>query len=166
VRYLVLCALLLVTAACSSGVAQPAAVPSSAPVALAGSCTGTAITQGGAPSWADAAGVHINPTGLPLAVDQAQTVVGFLYGYPLRAGHPTSPTNKVLWVVRLPRDRSDLTITAHPVGAASPVITVVQAADSGPGEIYPSVVDVPTPGCWVLDLAWSSHRTTLQLPYS
>ena len=166
-RYLVLSALLLFSAACASGAAKPAAgPPSPPPPALAGSCSGTAITQGAEPGWADAAGAHNNPKGLPVAVDGSQTVVGFLYGYPLRSGHPSNPANKILWVVRLPREGADLTITAHPAGAASPMIAVVQAANSGPGEIYPSVVDVPTPGCWVFDLAWSSHRATLQLPYA
>ena len=46
------------------------------------------------------------------------------------------------------------------------MVTVVQPANSGPGEIYPSIVDVPTAGCWVLNLAWGAHRAALALPYS
>lgn len=163
-RYLVLCALLALSVACTGAAAKPAAAASAKPVA--GACAGTPISAGATPAWVDAAGAHANPTGLPYAIDRSQTVAGFLWAYPFRAGHPDSPANKVLFVVRLPRAGSDLTITAHPAGTATPVVTVVQAADSGPGEIYPSIIDVPTAGCWVLDLAWSSHRATLQLPYA
>jgi hypothetical protein len=163
-RCSILCALLALGVACTGASARPVALASARPVA--GSCAGTPISQGAAPAWVDLAGAHANPAGLPFAVDRSQTVAGFLWAYPFRAGHPDNPANKVLFVVRLPRGGSDLTITAHPAGAAAPVVTVVQPADSGPGEIYPSIVDVPTPGCWALDLAWSSHRATLQLPYA
>jgi len=40
-----------------------------------------------------------------------------------------------------------------------------QPANSGPGEIYPSIVDVPQPGCWRFDLSWSGHRATVYLEY-
>ena len=165
-RHLLLGAVLALSGACMGAPtpATPAAVASAKPVA--GSCLGTAISQGVTPAWVDAAGAHANPTGLPFAIDRSQTVAGFLRAYPFRAGHPGSPANKVLFVVRLPRGGFDLTITAHPAGAATPVVKVTQPADSGPGEIYPSIIDVPTAGCWVLDLAWSSHRATLELPYA
>ena len=118
------------------------------------------------PAWVDVAGGHNNPKGVPFTIDQAQTVAAYIWGYPLRAGHPETPSNKIMFVVRAPRGGSDLTITAHPLGAATPAVKVVQAANSGPGEIYPSIVDVPTAGCWTLDLAWGPHKATLDLPYA
>lgn len=164
-KHLVLLSLVAVSLGCSGGQAAPAAV-SSAP-ALPTSCTGTVSSQGGAaPGWVEVAGGHNNPTGIPFTMDHSQTVAGFVFGYPLRAGHPENPANKILWVVRLPRGGSDLTISAHPLGGATPLVTVVQPANSGPGEIYPSTVDVPTAGCWVLNLAWGAHRAALALPYS
>jgi hypothetical protein len=164
-KQLVLLSLVAVSLGCSGGAATPAAV-SSAP-AVPTSCSGTVSSQGSvAPGWVDAAGGHNNPTGIRFTIEQSQTVAGFVFGYPLRAGHPENPANKILWVVRLPRGGSDLTINAHPLGAASPVVKVVQPANSGPGEIYPSIVDVPTAGCWVLNLAWGSHRAALALAYS
>jgi hypothetical protein len=159
-----LCCLLAVSLGCSGGTAKPAAV-ASAP-AVPNSCTGSVSSTGAVPAWVDVAGGHNNPTGVPFTVDQAQTVAGFVFGYPLRAGHPENPANKILWVVRLPRGGSDLTVTGHPLGAATPVVKVVQPADSGPGEIYPSIVDMPTAGCWVLDLAWASHHSSVALPYA
>jgi hypothetical protein len=164
-RHLLLCCLLALSFGCTSGTAKPAALASAPPVPA--SCTSTVTGKGGTPPvWVESAGGHNNPTGLPFIVDNSNTVAGFIFGYPLRAGHPENPANKILWVVRLPRGGSDLRISAHPLGAATPMVTVVQAADSGPGEIYPSIVDVPTAGCWVLDLAWGPHRAALALPYA
>ena len=113
----------------------------------------------------DAAGAHNNPQGLPYVLSVQQTAAGFLFGYPLRAGHPTDRANKVLWVVRLPRDGSPLDITGQLSGASEPSVHVTQSAGSGPGEIYPSIVDVPQPGCWRFDLAWSGHQATVFLTY-
>jgi hypothetical protein len=164
-KHLVLLGVVAVCLACSGGTATPAAV-SSAP-AFPTSCTGTVSSQGiMPPGWVDAAGGHNHPTGIRFTMDRSQTVAGFVFGYPLRAGHPENPANKILWVVRLPRGGSDLTVTAHPLGAATPVVKIVQAANSGPGEIYPTIVDVPAAGCWVLNLAWASHQAVLALPYS
>ncbi len=90
---------------------------------------------------------------------------GFLFGYPLRAGHPDNPSNKVLWVVRVPRDGSPLTITGHPAGATTPSIESSWPDNASPGEIYPSGVDVPQPGCWHFNLAWAGHHATVDLEY-
>jgi hypothetical protein len=94
-----------------------------------------------------------------------QSAAGFLFGYPLRAGHPENPSNKILWVVGMPRNGSPLEIQVHPLNAAEPSVTVTQPANSSPGEIYPSIVDVPKPGCWHFDLAWSGHQASVDLMY-
>jgi hypothetical protein len=75
-------------------------------------------------------------------------VAAFLFGYPLRPGDPRDRANKILWVVRTPRDGSELLIHGHPLGTTTPVIDLRQPADSSPGEIYPSIVNVPEPACW------------------
>src|SRR5438132_4574361 len=93
------------------------------------------------------------------------TAAGFIFGYPLRTGHPTDRANKVLWVVRFPRNGSPLNISGQLSGANAPAVHVTQLADSGPGEIYPSIVDVPQPGCWRFDLTWSTHQATVYLEY-
>jgi hypothetical protein len=38
---------------------------------------------------------------------------GFIFGHPLRAGHPADPANKILWVVRTPREGAPLQITVR-----------------------------------------------------
>ena len=69
-------------------------------------------------------------------------------------------------IVREPRDGSDLRIVGHPVGAMTPVVEVFQSAGSSPGEIYPSIVDVPKPGCWHFDLWWAGHAAAVELSYT
>jgi hypothetical protein len=89
---------------------------------------------------------------------------GFLFGYPLKAGRPEG--NKILWVVGLPRNGSSLDVTGHPLNAVSPSIHLTFPANSNPGEIYPSGVNVPKPGCWRFDLAWDGHKTSIDLKYA
>jgi hypothetical protein len=80
----------------------------------------------------------------------------FFFAPRLRAGHPENPSNKVLWIVRVPRSGHPLTITARPFADPSEVVRISRPADSSPGEIYPSDVDLPKPGCGRLSLAWGS----------
>lgn len=68
--------------------------------------------------------------------------------------------------MRLPRNGSRLVIRATPEHALSPAITVTQPADSGPGEIYPSLVNVPRPGCWRLQVRWAGHSDSVNLRYN
>ena len=47
----------------------------------------------------------------------------------------------------------------------SAVTHYVKSADSSPGEIYPSIVDVPSPGCWHFTLSWAGHHDEIDLLY-
>jgi len=38
-------------------------------------------------------------------------------------------------------------------------------ANSGPGEIYPSVVDVPEAGCWAFTLRFAGLTAEVELAY-
>jgi len=152
----------------SSHASPAASVASSLPpdaVIVPGGCGATPLYKGHEPAWLTTAGAHNNPNGLPYVLDVRQTAAGFIFGYPLRAGHPTDRANKVLWVVRFPRNGSPLEITGQLSDANEPAVHVSQPANSGPGEIYPSIVDVPQPGCWRFDLSWSGHRATVYLEY-
>ncbi len=168
-------AVALLTTACSSGptsasrtsptAAAAAVSPLPAATIVPGGCGATPVFKGGVPAWLDQAGANNNPDGLPYVVGIPSLAAGFIFGYPLRAGHPQSPTNKILWVVGMPRNRSALEITGHPLTATTPSIQQSQPADSGPGEIYPSIVDVPRPGCWHFDLSWAGHHAAVELEY-
>jgi hypothetical protein len=167
-------------AACS-GSSGPAAgrprpsVPASAAKATHGqksqlglaahSCGSTQILNGPAPAWIGRATDSNTPGSQPFAVSDQGNAAGFLFGYPLTSPGRPNMSNKILWVVRTPRDGQPLTITARQVGASRPVVRVQLPADYGPGEIYPSVIDVPAPGCWHFTLQWRHASATVDLQY-
>jgi hypothetical protein len=127
-------------------------------------CAATAIHHGAPPAWTKGAWADSSPGfSVPYSVATGGRAAAFFFADPLRAGHPTDPANKVLWVVRQPRDGMPLTISARREGSRSPAVRISRPADSGPGEIYPSYVDLPQAGCWRLALAWGSHRAAIDV---
>jgi hypothetical protein len=92
-------------------------------------------------------------------------VVGVLFGYPLRAGRPENPANKILRIVRQPRRGQALHISARPVGFSARGVTTSWPANASPGEIYPSTDNVPLPGCWRFTLHWAGHTDVVALRY-
>jgi len=115
---------------------------------LAGGCGVTQIYQRGRlPDWAS-----VNaPKLVPYIVAASGRAVGYLFSFPLRA---TPKGNKILWYVGTSREGIPLDAAGHPINATGPIATFTKAADSGPGEIYPSGVIVPSPGCWHFTLVW------------
>jgi hypothetical protein len=172
-RFIALCCLAL--AACSSSSAaahapspSPSAGRSPAGVAQAvtGGCGATQVYKGGEPAWLTRAGDNNNPTFLPYAVTSPPNAAGFLFAYPLRAGTVSDPNNKILWVVGVPRDGSPLRVVGHPLNASAPSVDYSFPDNASPGEIYPSIVDVPTAGCWHFDLSWGPNQTSVDLVYT
>jgi hypothetical protein len=137
-----------------NGTANGAAMP----------CIPTPIHHGAPPTWTAAAWSDSSPGfTVPYALASRNAAAAFLFSGALRAGHPTNPANKVLWVVRFPRDGHPLEITARLSTDPSQVVRISRPADSSPGEIYPSYVDLPTAGCWRLELAWDTHRASVEV---
>jgi hypothetical protein len=171
---IVILALSLLAAGCTaspgpepSGSAPTTAAPTSAapeptPSAMPGGCGTTTIGLGDLPSWASSAGV----SGPSLSVRSHEgNLVGVIFGAPLTAPpRENGPSNKILWIVREPRNGSDLVLTLRKQTGSDP-ITVREGSNSGPGEIYPSIVDVPAPGCWGVVAEWDGRRATLELNY-
>ena len=171
--------LALVTAACSattsttpSAIKSPVVpsqiVPTSSPlasaIAVSGGCGATQVYRGGMPAWLSQ-GIQ-GLTGVenaPYALAGPTPIAALLLVYPPRTGTNTS---KILWVVGTPRNNAPLTIRVNPSGAAEPAIAVSRPADSGPGEIYPDGVSVPTSGCWHFKLQWATGSAELDLSYS
>jgi len=160
----------------SSPIETPPSSPSSPPVTfradiparavrVTGGCRSTQVYRGPVPDWVQVAVGQNAPRGLPYVVAEPPTAAAFIFGYPLRAGHPDNPSNKTLWVVRTPRDGAPLQIEAHPAGGSLPVVRETRAADSGPGEIYPDGLDVPFAGCWHFSLRWQNGQAELDLRY-
>jgi hypothetical protein len=156
---------------CSGAAATgPSPLPAGAtraatPAAATVECGTTTIARGAIPEWLDAAGAHNNPSFLRYVVAHPALAAGFLFADPLRAGHPGSPANKILWVVRTARNGTPLVIDGHPLNATSPRVHTTQEANSSPGETYPTIVDVPTAGCWQFDLHWANSRAEVELNY-
>ncbi len=126
-----------------------------------GGCGATPLLTGAAPGWASPA----NPPPIRYALGRQGQAAAFVFGYPLMAGNPEPYSDKILWIVASPRDGMPLRLTGHPLGAAAPVVSSAWPADSAPGEIYPSDITVPSPGCWHFTLTWNGHSDTVDLRY-
>lgn len=149
--------------ACSSGGASPktsasvvtspvaAQVPPLGSQRLDTGCGTTDVYKGGSlPDWST-----VNaPKDLPYVVATPGLAVGYIFTYPLQAG--LTANTKVLWYVATPRGGFPLKAQGHPLRASAPTATFSKAADSSPGEIYPSGPTVPSAGCWHFLLTW--HR--------
>jgi len=125
-------------------------------------CDATPIREGPLPEWALTSGLTEGPH--VVATDGA--ILGVLFVQPLRAGERTDGAfNKVLWIVRA-RNGSPLQLTGERLDAGGDTVSYSYAADSGPGEIYPSHVDVPASGCWRMALEWDGNASSVTLRYS
>jgi hypothetical protein len=129
---------------------------------MSGGCGMTAIYKGGLlPDWAT-----INaPKDLPYVVATPGLAVGYLFTFPMKSG--LDANTKILWYVGTPRDGFPLNAAGHPVGATSPTAQFSKAADSFPGEIYPSGPTVPSSGCWHFSLMWhgGDEHADVDLPF-
>ncbi len=94
---------------------------------------------------------------MPFVVGERGTILGVLFGQPFSAPAAPDRGNKILWVTRDPHPAGPLTITAALDGA----VTTLEVPE-GPG---PSLVDLPTPGCWRLTLAWPDHTDRVAVAY-
>lgn len=138
-------------------------VPEADAKPVAGGCGQTTVLEGGVPKpLVSSTGNNVPPT--PYAVAHPATAAAFLFGYPLHVVSPGTSSNKILWVVGTQRT-SDLVIDGHPLSASAPTVHYTQPANSGPGEIYPSGVEVPIPGCWQFTLRWSGQVAEIELEY-
>ncbi len=99
---------------------------------------------------------------MPYALASGDAAAAFFFAQ-LRAGHPRNPSNKLLWVVRFPRDGHPLEVTARLGRDPARLVRTSWPADSAPGEIYPSEVDLPEAGCWHMALAWGNHRAEVDV---
>jgi uncharacterized protein YceK len=130
-------------------------------------CRPAPLHHGPPPAWTAAAWSDSSPGfTLPYALSSGDTAGAFFFANPVRAGRPANPSNKVLWIVRFPRNGNPLRITARFGADPALVVRASWPADSQPGEIYPSSLDLPRPGCWALTLAWGQHRTSIDVHVS
>ncbi|WP_093614813.1 hypothetical protein [Streptomyces indicus] len=126
--------------------------------------------MGAPPDWnARPAGFSGGTADMPYVVGDRDQIMGFLWEHPMTpkaaALKNGGDGNKVLWFVRSAREGKPLTIRANPHGAQRPVLDLSFPANSGPGEIYPSDIGVPRPGCWTFELSWGAHRDEVDLNF-
>lgn len=127
-------------------------------------CTPAPIHTGSPPRWTATAWSDSSPGfRVPYALASGDSAAAFMFADPLRAGHPTDPANKVLWVMRYPRNGKPLITTARWRTDPAVSVRITQPANSWPGEIYPTAIDLPRPGCWRLALRWGAHRASIDL---
>jgi hypothetical protein len=130
----------------------------------AAACVPATVHTGPPPRWTAAAWSDSSPGfSVPYSLASGDAAAAFFFAPRLRAGQPSNPSNKVLWVVRFPRNGQPLEITARLGRNPARVVRISRPADSSPGEIYPSEVDLPQSGCWRLQLAWGSHRASIDV---
>jgi len=136
--------------------------------ARTGACPGSAARRGPVPAWTRPAWADssASPTWLHHETSARGRVAAFLFAYPLRAGAPTNPANKVLWVVAVPHPLSGLTISARPIDRARPSILIerVRRPLAGVTSI-PSYANVPSPGCWRIAITSRGYSESLDLRY-
>lgn len=90
--------------------------------------------------------------------------MAILWAHPLETPPPASHTNKILWVSR----RSFNSITTLRMSAQRMSGTrllgkpVRRSVMGGPG---PSIINLPTAGCWRLTLRWAGRKDSLDLEY-
>jgi len=161
-----LAVVLVLMTGCSAASATRLPSPSAAVLpqqsqAAPGGCAGTRVTVGGVPaSWAGFSGAGV----VPWAMGAPPDALAYLFATQLVAEglRPDGSSNKVLWVTRgLSRD---LTIVGRPLGRSQPVVTVGGQVVNG--NQLPSLVDVPTPGCWSFVVSWirgSRQTSTIDL---
>jgi hypothetical protein len=97
---------------------------------------------------------------MPFVLSDSGDLVAILWSDhdPLSAPPRADRNNKILWVSRAfgapLQIKATLTVSGQ---------TATRTVDGGPG---PSIIDLPAPGCWSLDLAWGDHHDHLRLEYA
>ena len=151
-------AIIVAATACSTTPPPPTSAPSAAAAAGGVPQLGCAadVAPAPLPGWARS-GFSPPDQPVPFVLGERGTILGVLFGQPLSAPAAPDRGNKILWVTRDPHPPGPLTITAALDGAVATL-----EVPEGPG---PSLVDLPTPGCWRLTLAWPDHTDRVAIAY-
>jgi hypothetical protein len=150
-RWFMFTALGLAALACASGSLTPQRAKGS-------SCVGARVHYEQAPRPRLSIRLPWIAAGLP-----KRAIIGHLFYYDeelRKAGTLTIPTGgespgggstKILWVVR-PVFASVIEITGRQLDGAGTFAQTFRSASSSSGVVFPSIVNVPTAGCWQLSV--------------
>jgi hypothetical protein len=102
---------------------------------------------------------------VPYVLGAKGQIGGVVFGWPLHSPPLPNRSNKILWVARhLAKSIAPLWIRLQPMqgdrALGAPIRKIIP---TGPG---PSIVDVPSAGCWRLSFNWSGRHDTLDLEYT
>ena len=113
-------------------------------------------TFGPLPEWARAG---FTPPDQPTTyfMGASGRIVGVAFGWPLRKAQPTGKQNKILWIAG--SEGGPLRIIATREGSGE---TVTREVEGGPG---PSIIDMPSDGCWRFDLRWTGGSDQMYVRY-
>ena len=113
------------------------------------------------PEWARA-GFTPPDQAVPYVLGDQGDMVAILWDthHPLEAPPAAGENNKILWVARVGAGDGPLEIRATLEGSDK---TVTRTVSPAPG---PSGIDLPSAGCWSVDLTWGEHRDHLMLGYA
>lgn len=97
-------------------------------------------------------------------VGRGDRIAGLLFGYPLQSPPAAGKANKILWVAHHAGTSADtLRIQAvRMVGSRRIGTPIRMRVPHGPG---PSIVNLPSSGCWRLTLSWGGTEDSLDLRY-
>lgn len=146
-----------------AGTPRTAATTAARP-ATAGGCA-PAFAYGPLPTWARA-GFTPPDVAMPHVLSAHGDIVAVLWARhdPLVTPAPPGQNNKILWVSKPLTGSSSLEITAQLLVGGSLVGPVQRrVVAGGPG---PSIIDMPTAGCWQFTLRWGGRPDTIDLPYA
>lgn len=134
--------------------------PSHAPVTSGSESCRRDYTQRVLPTWARAGFSSPKPT-MPYVLGDRGDIIAILWAEhdPLVVPPAADRNNKILWVARTGAEGS-LHIRARLLGSDR---SITRTVEGGPG---PSIIDLPTAGCWSLDLTWGTHHDHLELEYA
>lgn len=150
-------ALIVVTSGLGRGTA---AVPASSTPSPAPTTCSSVVRTDALPSWASGGFSDPEAGGNPYVLGSRGDLLAVLFGQPLSAPEAKDHANKILWVSRQGQiPMAPLLITATqiraPLDPRGDDPTVHRTIAGGPG---PSYLDLPTPGCWHLDMTWDNGK--------
>jgi hypothetical protein len=157
--------LILLASGCTSSppaAAQVRQSPSVSVHSFAGGCAGTVLTDAEPPGWAQGGWTHTRGTPWPVrwAFGTRGDTIAYVFATQLVAGgspRRDGSNNKVLWEARDDSSGATVVVEGRPLSQPQPVVTIAGG---------PSIVDVPTAGCWTFRLSWSAngqHSSTINL---
>ncbi len=133
-------------------------VPSASPRATASAVCRSDYTQATLPTWAQA-GFNPPTQPMPYVMGDSGDIVAILWAEhdPLQVPPAADRNNKILWVSRVGGGDLNIRATLESSGQS-----VTRSVAGGPG---PSIIDLPSPGCWSFDLTWGTQHDHIELEY-